>query len=86
MGGLTHVVVHTFAQSSFQMRLPALQPAVMQCVDQLCHMGTALLMVCCRLAVGYKQSGIGREGGSYGLEPYINVKAVYTPLASMPWR
>ena len=86
MVGLTHVIVHTFAQSSFQMHLTALQPVVMQCVDQLCHMVTALLMVCCRVAVGYKQSGIGHEGGSYGLQPYINVKAVYTPLASTPWR
>jgi len=26
---------------------------------------------------GYKQSGIGREGGTYGIEEYLEVKAIY---------
>ena len=84
MAGVTHMVVHHFAQNVSQMRLSALQPIVMQRVK--CHAITASLMLRCRLAVGYKQCGIGREGGSYGLQPYINVKAVYTPTASSPWR
>lgn len=34
---------------------------------------------------GYKQSGIGREKGSYALENYTQVKAVVTPLHSPAW-
>lgn len=34
---------------------------------------------------GYKQSGIGREKGSYALENYTQVKAVVTPLHDAAW-
>eukprot|EP00253_Pinus_taeda_P001363 PITA_01363 len=34
---------------------------------------------------GYKMSGIGREYGSYGLENYLQVKCVITPLQNSPW-
>lgn len=34
---------------------------------------------------GYKMSGIGREYGSYGLESYLQVKCVITPLQNSPW-
>ena len=46
----------------------------------------------CYLAVGadipiggYKMSGIGREYGSYGLQNYLQVKCVITPLQHSPW-
>ncbi len=28
---------------------------------------------------GYKMSGVGREGGVYGLEDFLEIKAVSTP-------
>ena len=34
---------------------------------------------------GYKMSGIGREYGSYGLQNYLQVKCVITPLQHSPW-
>ncbi|CAM6086078.1 unnamed protein product [Calypogeia fissa] len=34
---------------------------------------------------GYKQSGIGREKGIYGLENYLQVKAVVTPINNPAW-
>lgn len=34
---------------------------------------------------GYKMSGFGREYGSYGLENYLQVKCVITPLQDSPW-
>lgn len=35
---------------------------------------------------GFKQSGIGRELGTYGLEAYTQVKAVHNNLTqTMPW-
>lgn len=29
---------------------------------------------------GFKQSGFGREGGEYGLQPYLEVKMVATSV------
>ncbi|XP_004297641.1 PREDICTED: aldehyde dehydrogenase family 2 member B7, mitochondrial-like isoform X2 [Fragaria vesca subsp. vesca] len=34
---------------------------------------------------GYKMSGIGREKGIYGLQNYLQVKAVVTPLKNPAW-
>ncbi|GLJ47910.1 hypothetical protein SUGI_1011550 [Cryptomeria japonica] len=34
---------------------------------------------------GYKMSGIGREFGPYGLQNYLQVKSVITPLQDSPW-
>ncbi|XP_057866340.1 aldehyde dehydrogenase 1 [Cryptomeria japonica] len=34
---------------------------------------------------GYKMSGIGREYGPYGLQNYLQVKSVITPLHESPW-
>lgn len=34
---------------------------------------------------GYKQSGIGREKGIYGLDNYLQVKAVVTPINNPHW-
>ena len=34
---------------------------------------------------GYKMSGNGREKGIYGLQNYLQVKAVVTPLKNPAW-
>lgn len=34
---------------------------------------------------GYKMSGQGREKGIYGLNSYLQVKAVVTPLKNPAW-
>lgn len=34
---------------------------------------------------GYKMSGLGREKGMYGLNSYLQVKAVVTPLKNPAW-
>lgn len=34
---------------------------------------------------GYKMSGIGRENGILGLQEYLQVKSVLTPLSNSPW-
>jgi betaine-aldehyde dehydrogenase len=33
---------------------------------------------------GYKQSGIGRELGKWGVEEYLNIKQVYINLSEQP--